>query len=776
MKTPRWWDLPAALLLMAALLTAAGRLVATAWVDHLSLVQALSLMGLVAGLALGQSRFPPLLATIFGVLYGAFAVPWQLGLTAGYLSGEARWNDRLVVMANRVVDALLQFVQRKPVYDPILFLSATCALGWALSVHAGYALTRRANPWRVILPPGLAALLIQTSDLHRERGVWYLAAYSLFSLLLLARLTFLRLRRQWQRDDARIPPLVGHDLSYAVAAVVVLLIFMAWTAPAMADVLPSARQIWEEATSPLEERMDKLFASLRRQGKTVTAANYYGDEFVLGRGRELSDALITSVQVPDVPSSVRLYWRARVYDTYADGRWSTSALTMTREVGLGSPVGNFPELEGRRPLTFTFTTPKAIATLYTAPQPRSVSRSVEVAFAENPDGTIDVASLQATPPVGAGASYVAHSSVADVTISQMREAGTDYPQWILDRYLDTPDTMTARMRDLATVIAADRETPYDVVAAVTRYLRDAIRYSETITDTLPPDQEPLDWFLFDVQVGFCNYYASSEVILLRSLGIPARLAVGFAEGEPQRGTDTTLVYERNAHAWPEVYFPGLGWVEFEPTVSQDPILRPLGEVDTGDDVPRLAAGGDTDDRWLERLARLEGLDEIPPRGGVPTPSTSLWERARGLAWTLPILLGAVLLVLAWRARRRRGFQPFPVLLERGIRRIGWRPPSFLRRWARRATLTPVEKAYGEIDRALRRLGSPPAPADTAAERVGTLASLVPPASEPTRRLLAEYQAATYSSYRPNAQVAREAARSIRGLSWRAKLRDLFVRV
>jgi transglutaminase-like putative cysteine protease len=477
-----------------------------------------------------------------------------------------------------------------------------------------------------------------------------------------------------------------------------------------------------------------------------------------------------------VPPSVRLYWRAKVYDNYVDGRWSTDAITLTRTVGLGMPAGEFPDLEGRRTLTFTFTTPRPMVTLYAAPQPQMVSRRVEAQVAENPDGTVDVASLQATLPLRPGETYVASSSVADVTISQLRGAGTGYPQWVVDRYLEIPNTISPRTTELAELIAEGRETPYDVVAAVTRYLRNNIRYSETITGTPASDQEPLDWFLFDVQVGFCNYYASSEVILLRSLGIPARLAVGFAEGEHQRGTNTTLVYERNAHAWPEVYFPGLGWVEFEPTVSQDPILRPLGEIEMGDEGSlRVPAGGDTEDRWRDRLAELEGLDEIAPGGGVPGPSTSVWERVRGLGWALLIALGGVLVYLAWRARRRRGLSPLPVLLETGVRRIGWTPPAFLRRWARRATLSPIERAYGEVDRALRRLGSDPLPADTAAERVAVLANLLPRASESTRYLLAEYQAATYSPHRYNAQVAREAARSIRGLSWRAKLRRAFGR-
>jgi hypothetical protein len=326
---------------------------------------------------------------------------------------------------------------------------------------------------------------------------------------------------------------------------------------------------------------------------------------------------------------------------------------------------------------------------------------------------------------------------------------------------------------LAQEIAGDWENPYDVVAAVTRYLRNNIRYTETITSTPSPDQEPLDWFLFDLKVGFCNYYASSEVVMLRLLGIPARLAVGFSAGERQLGTNTYLVYERNAHAWPEVYFPGLGWVEFEPTVSQDPIVRPLSELDTqGDENLLVPPGGDTEDRWRERLARSEALDEMAPGEGASTASRGLLDRVASSYWFVVVLVVVVLFLLAWRARRRRIVLPIPVLLERGVRRIGWTPPRFLRRWARHALLNPLERAYVELDRALVRLGVSPRPADTPAERTAALAHALPAASTPARRLLAEYQAATYSPHHCSIHRAREAARRIRKLSWMAKLRRL----
>ena len=772
MRSSRFWDVPAVLLLLAALLIASARLLATQWVDHLGLVQMCLVLGLATGLALGYSIFSPALAAVFAVLYGVFVVPWQLIVNVAYIGEDVLWSDRVVVLFNRLAYAMEQFVNQQPVRDPVLFLFAMAALTWVLSVHAGYSLTRRGEPWRIILPTGAGVLLIHTSDIYRDSGIWYLVAYVLLSLLLLARLTFLQLCHRWEEEGTRVPPLAGLDISYAIVVVAVIVVLLAWTVPAMADVLPAARRVWDRATGPWEERLDNLFASLDRLGPT-RGARYYGAELSLGSGSELSDTLVASVQVPsDGESYPRYYWRATVYDQYADGGWTTAAFASTQSLHPSSLDFSLPELEGRRPVTFTFTSYEPMATLFVAPQPLWASRPVEVSLAENPDGTVDVASLRASPFVNAGGTYSVRSSVAAVTIAELRAAGTDYPEWVTDRYLQLPESITPRTRELARQIGGDWETPYDKVAAVTRYLRENIRYSEIITATVPTDRELLDWFLFDHQAGFCNYYASAQVVLLRELGIPARLAIGFGAGQRQQGTNTYLVYERNAHAWPEVYFPGLGWVEFEPTVSEDPIARPRGETESPDDGSlRVPPERDPDDLWPEGLAELNGFDEMPPAGRAPAPPPTLGERMGSPYGILGLLAGLVLVVvLVRRRRRRRTTLPFPVQLERGLRRIGLAPPPLVRRWAKQALLSPLEHAYMEVDRALARLGAASRPADTPAERAAALRRTLPEASGAATLLLGEYQAATYGPHRHNIYAAREAAHTIRRLSWLTKLR------
>jgi len=764
-------------LLLAALTTAASRLVVTEWIDHLSLARTLTFLGVLVGLALGQSCFPPRHAAAFALTYSLFAVPWQLGLTMGH---DILWAERLISLASRLINALSQLVRQEAVRDPLLFLFCMASLFWALSVHAGYTLTRRAHPWRATLPTGLALLIIHTSDPYVASRAWYLAAYLFFSLLLLARLSYLRHRIHWRQTRTRVPHLIVLDFTQVVLLVTVLLVLLAWTIPALADALPAARGAWQRATRPwwtaMRDRLDNLFASLRRTA-VVTVADYRGESLSLGRGSELTDALIMTVLGPPRSGAgIRYYWRARVYDHYADGQWSSVTLSTTQSV---DPTGfglTFPELEERQTVTFTFTSAVPIVTLYTASQPRWVSRPVRADLADNSDGTVDLAALHATPPLRSGETYQARSSLSSVTVAQLRAVGTDYPLWITSRYLQLPATITPRTRELARQIAADLDTSYDIAAAITDYLRTHIRYSETV----PPlplraagrgergGQELLDWFLFDLHQGFCNYYASAEVILLRSLGIPARLAVGFAQGERQARSNTYLVRQYDSHAWPEVYFPDVGWIEFEPTASQSPLSRSLGESQ-----PTRTAPGDTERGHRDRLEELLALEGDPL--SESSAAAALSSRTALVSRALFLALGLILITLAWRRRRQRGLPPLPVLLEASLRRFDLQPPAALRRWALCATLPPLVCAYLELNYALVRLGTSPDPADTPAERAAALARLLPTAADSAQRLLAEYHATIYSPRPGNLHIAQQTARAIRNLSWRVRIRWLIIR-
>jgi protein-glutamine gamma-glutamyltransferase len=122
------------------------------------------------------------------------------------------------------------------------------------------------------------------------------------------------------------------------------------------------------------------------------------------------------------------------------------------------------------------------------------------------------------------------------------------------------------VRDLAHRITAAAPTTYDKILAIERYLGTHTQYSLDIP-RLPRGADAVDQYLFVDHRGFCEQIGTTLVVMLRELGIPARLAVGYTPGERNPFTGLYEVKASDAHAWAEVYFPGIGWQGFDPTAE-----------------------------------------------------------------------------------------------------------------------------------------------------------------------------------------------------------------
>ena len=198
----------------------------------------------------------------------------------------------------------------------------------------------------------------------------------------------------------------------------------------------------------------------------------------------------------------------------------------------------------------------------------------------------DIVSVRAVSPFSAGKSYSATASVSTATESDLCSAGTEYPGWVLDRYLQLPGTMPSRVIELAQELTGDIEVPYEKAMAICTYLR-TLNYTLDI-GALPGSTDGVDYFLFDMKKGYCTHFASAMTVLLRASGVPSRMVAGYGPGElmDQYGSgdatgpgadaeqdlqDTFIV--RNGHSWSEAFFPGYGWIQFEPTPIHPPIVR-----------------------------------------------------------------------------------------------------------------------------------------------------------------------------------------------------------
>ncbi len=310
------------------------------------------------------------------------------------------------------------------------------------------------------------------------------------------------------------------------------------------------------------------------------------------------------------------------------------------------------------------------------------------------------------------------------------------------------DLFQDRIQALALEITAPYDSPYDKSVAITNYLRTEIKYAPAIFFPEEP-VDRLEYFLLEGKQGFCNYYASAQVLMLRSVGVPARLAVGFAQGESNLQNTFYTVRERDAHAWPEVYFPGYGWIEFEPTGNQAPLERPLKREETS------AADRTNNPLELEALQQEESQFPIPlERPQEITSRTQIFQ--------ISILAsGFMLAFLAIFLKKR--FAPniqTAVILKTLVERNGWEAPAWLNNWTGWATLTPIERYFHSINASLRWLGKPQPLHITAAERADILKELLPSAAPSIDILLYEHQSALFSPREGNALIARRAAWTI----------------
>ncbi|HNT55232.1 MAG TPA: transglutaminase domain-containing protein, partial [Anaerolineaceae bacterium] len=574
-KPNRWWDVLAAIGWLAIMILAASRIEATEWARDLDLVTTGAVLSAILGLAVGWSRFSARTATWLAVIYSVLLVPWILGSSVG--QGVA-WLERLYSLGARLGWAVGALVYNQPIRDPLLLISALVLIFWLLALTGGYHLVRHGRPWVPLALTGLLMMLIEFFNATLIRSAWYSAGFAFVAIFLIAQIYFRKSYRDWEAQNIFIDSDTEFFRTRAVLITVFVLVVMAWILPfALRALIPGslAQQEVTEKWTGLQERFNNIFGSF--QGPVRVEVWTFGNLMTLSTGQPNSDLPLFKVETPlETLKGTTYYWRARSYDTYKDGQWLNTINNRLEVIPNVSSIA-LPPWTLRSEGEFVFESQTNLLILYSPGLATTISRPVEVTGRELEDGALDFVAMEATPMVRPGDRYSVTASLASPTIAQLRVAGDNYPEWVTQKYLQIPADLPQSIQDLAAEITNYTDTPYEKTVAITNYLRRTIKYSETIPNP-PKNADPLEWFLFEHKQGFCQYYATAEVLLLRAAGVPARLVVGYAPGDLQGDERTFQVRAKHSHAWPEVYFPDIGWIEFEPTAGLDPITRPLGEI------------------------------------------------------------------------------------------------------------------------------------------------------------------------------------------------------
>jgi transglutaminase-like putative cysteine protease len=758
----RHWDWTSVILLFILLQMVAARLLSTNWTPHLNFIQTFTSMGMALGLALGYSHFTRRTARWLSFLYMLLMLPlqWTLIFDEG-----VSLEERLVSIGGRLLFSISEFLSRRPVEDPLFFVAIMSVIFWIMSASAGFRLIRDQNFLAVTLPSAIGLLVIQNYDNFEDR-LWVIAFFAFNALCLLGRLNFLQNQKRWKEKRIFLSPESNTDLASGMAIAAGLIILIAWSIPHSISSIDAARQAWGRATKPwtdFTERMQNAVSALRSPSPG-RSTEFFGTELQLGLGFPLSESIMFTVQAPSLSVSEkppRYYWRGRVYDYFANDQWYISGTTREEF----SPLGGGPSLEyveGKTPKRFVFSTGETKFSLVYAPaQPIWISRPATYLTAPA-GGNDDIVTWVVKTALQPGETYQVDAVLSNPTIQQLREAGTEYPEWIAEKYLQLPEDFSPRLSALAVEVTASAETPYDKAAAITRYLRETIAYSDEIPSP-PRNEDPLEWVIFEHKQAYCVYYASAQVLMLRSLGIPARMAVGFSQGqaladgpviggeEESISPNTYTVRQREAHAWPEVYFPGVGWVEFEPTGGQPALSRPSSPQNLASiqppPIPDFSGSNGQGDEFQGERPELENPDTTPAGALLSLLS---------LLYLIPVFITLAALTV-FLSRRYALPERIPTFVRTTLERSGTETPNWVIQWERWVTLSPIERSFESINFGLRLLKQPAPIHATPIERAEALTAILPDSRLEVKTLLDEHQTSLYTFRTANASKARRAA-------------------
>jgi len=371
--------------------------------------------------------------------------------------------------------------------------------------------------------------------------------------------------------------------------------------------------------------------------------------------------IVMRVELSDQPTvgKDRLYLRGLAYDQYSGRSWSHSgnrrrSLSLLADgTFLARPAGSRPPGSLSMPIRQDILLEALdTAVLFAAP------------FAEFVSGEflavqVDVMSgLHLPAPPSFRIRYSVTSQVPQLIADERTASAIDYPDSVRSRYLQVPGE-SQQVADLAHRVIQQATTPLGQTLAIQQHLLENYRYSlEADTATLG---HPLEEFLFTRKTGYCEHYATAMVVMLRTVGIPARLVTGFLATEWNEYGGYFTVRQRDAHAWVEVYFPRSGWITMDPT----PAVSAAVATSRWESLSRL--GESLGLKWDRLFVRYSAKDQLAVVHGVREGSDAMRERAG--RW-ISSLNGPISQALSRLTHVARTLQPGTLELVSGVIVVG----------------------------------------------------------------------------------------------------------
>ena len=684
--------------------------------------------GVVAGLVAGKMPWPRVAALTVQAFVGVGLVVIAVGMTidphaAGIL-------DAVAIASRSAFGAYTDLVVRGRSTTTQVghFLAILGLITWSTAFFASWTVFRHGKATGAVLAVG-TVLLLNVSITVRDQ-FHLLVIFCLAALLLVVRVHVSDERRAWARH--RIDDTAGTSSLYLRAGLGFVLVSVVG-ALVLTNVAASAplASAWDGVDQRLVEVGSTISRLLPGGGPGTRVGGIVFGQTAAISGTWLTDS--TEVFTAKMPDAATYAWRAAAYDSFTGSSWTWTDTRDTR-VAAGDPVlaGTGEPIDptvGRRRVTFEITPSDAASRLIVSPNgPATIDRPTRLTLVyAQPDATPAPSQaaadgfLATMTSAGAGRPYLVTALVPDMspadpnglTANKLRAAGSDYPPDVVALYATVlPGTVGTETRQLLDRI--ERESgatnAYDLARAVETFLRDPANftYDTDVSDVQCGGRGVADCFIYSRR-GYCEYYATTMAVMLRLNGIPTRFVEGFLPGE-RDGNGVETVTRARAHAWVEAWFPGYGWVDFDPTgggVARDTSLPAGPPVASSSPTPLSSSSlvPDNGERDPRRTPLVGATGTSSDGGGIPGPGLF------AIAAILLAAIGSLLLV------------------------------AFLRRPARPAA---PDAVYSMVARVAGRLGYAQRPSQTVYEYTAGLAEVLPAAGPDLALVATSKVEATYA--------------------------------
>ena len=526
------------------------------WVDNMPPFVPTAIAGLLIGMVAARIKFFAAAIHPVGLALGLVVVV----LAAQSYADGTGLGDRLVDFRIRMEEWWAVVRAGDISNDNLPFVTLVHALIFLATYFAAWSLYRWQNAWLAVIPSGVI-LLTNISFLSGQPSGAFVT-FLFGAIVLIARLYLQKNQTQWKREGIEYPDFISVSAIQLTVVVAAGLIIAAWWVP-LGNQAKAAESVFDTIAKPITNQSDSLVRLFHNiDSRKGAQLHSFGSTLPIQGNVSLGTKELYEIQSPEAGLI-----RATSYDVYTGNGWKQGKRDTQRVDAAATGVDEQEATyESRDVSILRATVLDPESTLLTPGSP--IAANIDTTI-ETPKGFAgDIEEMRSRRGLRKGDTYNTIGTQSRATLIQLLEAGAEYPDWVADRYLQLPESLPERVaNEAARVIAeANAVTPYEKAKALETYIR-TFPYDLAV-ESPPPGRDAVDFFLFELKRGYFDYQSTALAVMLRTQGIPARVTVGYVL-DPGTGIETNYTVRKdNAYSWVEVFFPGLGWIDFNPTADR----------------------------------------------------------------------------------------------------------------------------------------------------------------------------------------------------------------